>query len=89
MQSRALEVLVGFFVCLGVAAIFGLTFRVASLNRVGGEHGSYEITAKFDTIGSLAPGKAADLIAVKGDPLKDVAELRRVTSVIKGGVVYK
>ncbi len=40
-------------------------------------------------IGSLAPGKAADLIAVKGDPLKDVAELRRVTSVIKGGVVYK
>jgi imidazolonepropionase-like amidohydrolase len=40
-------------------------------------------------IGSLAPGKAADLIAVKGDPLKDVTELRRVTSVIKGGVVYK
>lgn len=40
-------------------------------------------------IGSLAPGKSADLIAVKGDPLKDVTELRRVTSVIKGGVVYK
>jgi imidazolonepropionase-like amidohydrolase len=40
-------------------------------------------------IGSLAPGKAADLIAVKGDPLKDVTELRRVTSVIKGGVVYR
>ena len=40
-------------------------------------------------IGSLAPGRAADLIAVKGDPLKDVTELQRVTSVIKGGVVYK
>lgn len=40
-------------------------------------------------IGSLAPGKAADLIAVKGDPLKDVTELQHVTSVIKGGVVYK
>ncbi|ADG12276.1 amidohydrolase family protein [Caulobacter segnis] len=40
-------------------------------------------------IGSLAPGKAADLVAVKGDPLKDVTELQRVTSVIKGGVVYK
>ena len=40
-------------------------------------------------IGSLSPGKAADLIAVKGDPLKDVTELQRVTSVIKGGVVYK
>lgn len=40
-------------------------------------------------IGSLSPGKAADMIAVKGDPLKDVTELQRVTSVIKGGVVYK
>lgn len=40
-------------------------------------------------IGSLAPGKAADLIAVKGDPLSDVTALRHVTSVIKGGVVYK
>ncbi len=40
-------------------------------------------------IGSLAPGKAADLIAVKGDPLKDVTELQHVTSVIKSGVVYK
>jgi len=40
-------------------------------------------------IGSLAPGKAADLIAVKGDPLGDVTVLQHVTSVIKGGVVYK
>jgi len=40
-------------------------------------------------IGSLAPGKAADLIAVKGDPLADVAALRQVTSVIKSGVVVK
>lgn len=40
-------------------------------------------------IGSLAPGKAADLIAVKGDPLADVTVLQHVTSVIKGGVVYR
>lgn len=40
-------------------------------------------------IGSLAPGKAADLIAVKGDPLSDVTVLQHVTSVIKGGVVYR
>ena len=40
-------------------------------------------------IGSLAPGKSADLIAVKGDPLSDVTVLQHVTSVIKGGVVYK
>jgi len=40
-------------------------------------------------IGSLTPGRAADLIAVKGDPLTDVTVLQHVTSVIKGGVVYK
>ncbi|GIL38940.1 metal-dependent hydrolase family protein [Roseiterribacter gracilis] len=38
-----------------------------------------------DEIGSLAPGKAADLIAVKEDPLKDITELERVTFVMKGG----
>jgi imidazolonepropionase-like amidohydrolase len=40
-------------------------------------------------IGSLAPGKQADLIAVKGDPLKDVSELERVSFVMKGGAVYR
>jgi phospholipid/cholesterol/gamma-HCH transport system substrate-binding protein len=65
MQSRSLEVLVGFFVCLGVAAIFGLTFRVASLNKIGGSYGSYNVTAKFDTIGSLAPGSSVKVAGVK------------------------
>ena len=40
-------------------------------------------------IGSLAPGKAGDLIAVKGDPLSDVTVLQHVTSVVKSGVVVK
>jgi imidazolonepropionase-like amidohydrolase len=40
-------------------------------------------------IGSLAPGKAADLIAVHGDPLKDVAELEHVTFVMRSGAVHK
>jgi imidazolonepropionase-like amidohydrolase len=37
--------------------------------------------------GVLAPGKAADLIAVDGDPLADVTYLERVTFVMKGGIV--
>mgnify|MGYP000414370858 CR=1 FL=1 len=43
----------------------------------------------LDQIGSLLPGKQADLIAVRGDPLADVTVLTRVSFVMKGGVVYR
>lgn len=42
-----------------------------------------------DRIGAIETGKYADLIAVEGDPLKDVTELERVKWVMKGGVVFK
>ncbi|TFW35393.1 Xaa-Pro dipeptidase [Massilia horti] len=42
-----------------------------------------------DRIGSVSVGKYADLIAVKGDPLADPAELTRVNFVMKGGAVVK
>ncbi len=42
-----------------------------------------------DQIGTLAPGREADLIAVEGDPLQDIAALRRVVFVMKGGQIYK
>ncbi len=40
-------------------------------------------------IGSIAPGYEADIIALDGDPLKDITAVRRVTFVMKGGTVYK
>jgi imidazolonepropionase-like amidohydrolase len=40
-------------------------------------------------LGSIEPGRFADIVAVAGDPLKDIGELERVTFVMKGGVVYK
>lgn len=40
-------------------------------------------------VGSLEPGKWADVIAVKGDPLKDIRTLQHVDFVMKGGVIYK
>jgi imidazolonepropionase-like amidohydrolase len=42
-----------------------------------------------DKIGTLAPGMNADIIAVEGDPLKDITALRRVVFVMKDGKVYK
>lgn len=39
--------------------------------------------------GSLTPGHAADIVAVDGDPLKDVAVLTKVRFVMKDGVVHK
>lgn len=39
--------------------------------------------------GTLEPGKLADIIAVRGDPLADITELQRVSFVMKGGVIYK
>jgi imidazolonepropionase-like amidohydrolase len=40
-------------------------------------------------VGTLEPGKRADLIAVDGDPLGDVTVLKRVPFVMKDGVVFK
>jgi imidazolonepropionase-like amidohydrolase len=42
-----------------------------------------------DEVGTLGAGKVADLIAVKGDPLRDVTVLEHVTFVMKGGRVAK
>ena len=42
-----------------------------------------------ERIGSIAPGYEADIIALDGDPLKDITAVRRVIFVMKGGVVYK
>ena len=42
-----------------------------------------------DRVGTLEPGKWADLIAIDGDPLKDVKLLQHVNFVMKSGVVYK
>ncbi len=39
--------------------------------------------------GALDPGKWADIIAVNGDPLKDITTLQQVPFVMKSGVVYK
>ena len=48
-----------------------------------------EVLGWQDRIGSIDKGKFADLIAVSGDPLADITELKRVKFVMKGGRVIR
>ena len=48
-----------------------------------------ELMGWQDRVGSIAPGKLADLIAVKGDPVEDVSVLEDVAFVMKGGAILK
>lgn len=72
MQSKALEILVGLFVCLGVAAIFVLTFRVASLDGIGNGK-TYAVTASFGNIGGLKAGSAVTMAGVKVGRVRSIA----------------
>jgi imidazolonepropionase-like amidohydrolase len=56
---------------------------------VAATHTSAEIMGWSDRVGTIEKGKFADVIAVAGDPLRDVSELERVSWVMKGGVIYK
>lgn len=48
-----------------------------------------ELLGMQDQIGTIEVGKLADIVAVPGDPLKDITALRKVDFVMKSGVVYK
>jgi imidazolonepropionase-like amidohydrolase len=48
-----------------------------------------DLIGASDRIGSVQPGRYADIVAVAGDPLADVSEFEKVRFVMKGGVVYK
>jgi len=48
-----------------------------------------QLLQKDKEIGSIEIGKLADIIAVKGDPLKDITELEKVKFVMIGGKVVK
>jgi len=51
--------------------------------------GAARIMKRDRDLGTIAPGRLADLAIVDGDPLKNIGDIRRVETTIKGGVVYR
>lgn len=82
---------------LGTDAVHGqMAFEMATLVRFGvstkdallaATRWSAEACRVDDQVGSLQVGKRADLIAIEGDPVKDIAAMRRVRLVMKDGVI--
>jgi imidazolonepropionase-like amidohydrolase len=60
------------------------TRAIQAATSLGAENMGWE-----DRVGSVEKGKFADLVAVSGDPLRDITELQRVKFVMKGGKVLK
>lgn len=56
---------------------------------VAGTSAAAELLGWSDRVGTLAAGRFADIVAVPGDPTRDVTALERVNFVMKGGVVYR
>jgi imidazolonepropionase-like amidohydrolase len=50
--------------------------------------GAARVMKRDSELGSIAPGKLADLILIDGDPATRIGDIRRVETVIKGGVMY-
>ena len=48
-----------------------------------------QVLRRDQDLGSLSTGKLADIVAVRGDPLKDIALMNQMAFVMKDGVIYK
>ena len=48
-----------------------------------------ELMGWSDRIGAIRPGMFADMVAIQGDPLRDIELLKHVQFVMKDGVIYK
>lgn len=59
----------------------GEVLRIATWNGA-------KYTRTLDRLGSITPGKLADLVLIEGDPIKDISAVRRINLVMKDGVVY-
>lgn len=52
-------------------------------------YNSADLIGRLKDVGTIEPGKFADIIAVSGNPLQDISVMQNVGFVMKGGVIYK
>ncbi|MCG7918179.1 MAG: outer membrane lipid asymmetry maintenance protein MlaD [Candidatus Thiodiazotropha taylori] len=64
MQTRQLEITVGFFMALGLVALFFLAMQVSNLASISSDEG-YTITARFDNIGGLKVRSPVSMAGVR------------------------
>lgn len=63
-QTRLMELVVGLFICLGLAAVFLLTLQVSTQNDLRRES-TYSVQARFDNVGSLRVRAPVTLAGVR------------------------
>jgi imidazolonepropionase-like amidohydrolase len=61
----------------------------ANMTLRNATYGAAHIMSMDDRLGSIAPGKLADLVLVEGDPTKDISNIRHTRLTMKDGVIYK
>jgi imidazolonepropionase-like amidohydrolase len=76
----------------GFGFVFGLSAREAGFSpveaiKIGTLNGATYL-GRQDRIGSIAAGKNADLVVVKGDPATQIADIEKVEIVFKDGVGF-
>ncbi|MDF1582858.1 MAG: outer membrane lipid asymmetry maintenance protein MlaD [Methyloprofundus sp.] len=71
MQYKSLEILVGFFVSIAIAALFFLALQVSNFSALK-DNGSYTVNAHFEDVGGL---KTKSLVSMAGVPIGRVTEI--------------
>jgi imidazolonepropionase-like amidohydrolase len=76
----------------GFALLRELELLAEAIGAMAALKGVTSVAARYirkqDDIGAVAPGRYADFLVIDGDPLRDVRELRKLSTVYRGGVAY-
>lgn len=83
MNTRKIEILVGLFMAIGLAALFMLAMKVSNLNIYNNEAG-YEITANFENVSGLKVKSAVTMAGVRIGRVSDITfDAERFEAIVK------